>query len=173
MNFDLDFGAYSLWSLYVTIAFFVLAILGFIFKWGTRFRFVGITGFMGVLTVGLFGLSLGLFGRVVIPNATQYNLVYDTGANQAVITVPIDITPTQLEATLEQAAVNLFSYGRTAVDNDTKLTVRARVQAHQDGYTYPLYLGQIRRSLYLKEDENAEIKIYEDKFEQLNSFLNS
>lgn len=173
MDLSLDFGTYTLWSFYGTIAFLVLAILGFIFQWGFRFRFVGVTGFMAVLTVGLFALSLGLFNRVEIPNAVRYNLVYDTGTNQAVIAVNQDITEEQLEATLQQAALDLFSYGRTATDKDDKLTIRARVQIHQQDITYPLYLGQIRRSLVSREDDNFEILIFQDSLKQRQKLLNS
>lgn len=169
MDLPLDFKTYTIWSIYTTIGFFVLALLGFLFKWGFRFRLVGVTGFMGVLTVGLFALSLGLFNREEIPNALRFNLVYDTGGNQAVITVPVDITREQLESTLQQASIDLFSYGRTATNGDDKLTIRARAQFHQEGVTIPLYLGQIRRSLVKKDDNNPEITIFEQNFEKLKS----
>lgn len=172
MDLSLDFGTYTLWSVYGTIAFLVLAILGFIFQWGFRFRFVGVTGFMAVLTVGLFALSLGFFERVEIPNAVRYNLVYDTGTNQAVIAVKEDITDDELEATLQQAAIDLFSYGRTATDGDDKLTIRARVQIHKENITYPLYLGQIRRSLIAREDDNPEISIFQDSLKKRQSLIN-
>ena len=173
MEFSLDFGSYTIWSIYTTIAFLVLAIVGFLFKWGFRFRLVGATGFMAVLTIGLFGLSLGLFSRAEIPNAVKFNLVYDTGANQAVITIPATITPTELEATLQQAAIDLFSYGRTATNGDNQLTIRARTQIHQEKVTYPLYLGQIRRSLVQKDDNNATVTIFEDSFAKMKTLTNS
>ena len=169
MEFNLDFSTYSLWSLYGTIAFLILSILGFIFKWGFRFRFVGGTGFMGVLTVGLFALSLGLFSKVTVPNAVRYNLVYDTGANKAVIAVPLEVNKEQLSATLQQAAYDLFSYGRTAADNDSKLTIRARVQVHKEGFTYPIYLGQIRCSLISRDVENADISISKREYDRVRS----
>jgi hypothetical protein len=124
---------------------------------------------MGVLTIGLFALSLGLFNRVEIEGALRYNLVYDTGANQAVIAVPLDITPSQLEATLQQASFDLFSYGRTATGGDSKLTIRARTQVHQDGFTYPIYLGMIRRSLVQRDDSQEEITIFKDQLSRLQS----
>jgi hypothetical protein len=173
MELSLDFGHYTLWSIYTTIAFFVLAILGFIFKWGFRFRLVGATGFMGLLTVGLFALSLGLFSRAQIPNAVRFNLVYDTGTNQAVIAVPATITPSELEATLQQAAIDLFSYGRTSSNGDSKLTIRARTQIHDEKVTYPLYLGQIRRSLIQKDDNEATVTIFEDNFAKMDTLSNS
>ena len=169
MEFNLDFSNYTLWSFYGTIAFFLLTIVGFIFKWGVRFRFFGITSFMTVLTVGLFALSLGLFERVEIEGALRYKLVYDTGTNQAVISVPLEITPNELDATLQQASIDLFSYGRTATDEDSKLTIRARVQFHEDGFTYPIYLGQIRSSLVKRGDADAQITIFDDQFDRLNS----
>lgn len=119
MEFSLDFGQYSLWGLYITIGFLILTSLAFVFQWGFRFRLVGVTAFMAVLTGGLFALSLGLFQRVEIPNAAKYNLVYDNGATQAVIAVSTDITPSVLEATLRQAAMDLFSYGRMATKGRT------------------------------------------------------
>jgi hypothetical protein len=170
MELSLDFASYTWWSIYTTVAFFLLAIFGFIFQWGFRFRLIGATGFMGVLTVGLFALSFGLFSRADIPNAVRFNLVYDTGTNQAVIAVPLDITPSQLEATLQQASINLFSYGRTASNGDDKLTIRARAQLHQEGVTFPLYLGQIRRSLVQKDDLNSIITISEANLAKIDSF---
>ena len=169
MELNLDFSTYTLWSLYATIAFFILAILGFIFKWGFRFRFVGATGFMIVLTTGLFALSLGLSNRVEVEGALRFNLVYDTGGNRAVITVPAEITPSELDATLQQAAIDLFSYGRNASNGDTKLTIRARTQVHEDDFTYPIYLGQVRRSLFERADK-GEITIFNKEFARLNSF---
>jgi hypothetical protein len=106
---------------------------------------------------------------VEIEGALRYNRVYDTGANQVVITVPLDITPAQLDATLQQASIDLFSYGRTAADDDSKLTIRARVQVHQDGFTYPIYLGQIRSSLVQREDSHPEITIFQDQFARVKS----
>lgn len=67
------------WFSFVIIGFFFLIVFGFILNWGFRFRLVGIIGFMGVLIVGLFGLSLGLFNWVEILGVVLYILVYDNG----------------------------------------------------------------------------------------------
>lgn len=164
MESSLDFATYTQWSIYTTLGFFVLALLGFIFKWGFRFRFVGATGFMIVLTIGLFGLSLGLFSHTTIPGAIHYNLVYDNAANQAVIVVPQTITESELEATLAQAANDLFSSGRTGIGIDDKLTVRARVLLHPEiGTTTPIYIGQVQRILGNQDNTNLDIKIFTDK----------
>lgn len=163
-----DFLQYTQWSGIATLAFAALAILSFLFKWGIRFRLVGITGFMLVLTGGLFSLSIVPLSRTVIPGAVKYTLVYDNGSNQAVIALSPQISPEEVEATLIQAASNLYSFGRSGRQGDDQLTVRARTIIHPEpGLSIPLYLGEVKQSLANREDQNLAIKIYPEKFAQL------
>ncbi|NEP77755.1 MAG: DUF2518 family protein [Okeania sp. SIO3C4] len=157
------------WFGIATIGFFILTIIGFISKWGFRFRLVGVTGFMGVLTAGLFGLSLGLFTRVEIPGAVPYSLVYDNGGTQTVIAVSPNITESELTATIKQAAGDLFSPGRLGTGG--KLTIRIRTIIHPEaGVSEPLYLGEVKRSLSQREDENLDIKIFPEILAKLESY---
>lgn len=161
------FLAAAKWAGILTVACAVLAGLGFIFQWGIRFRLVGITGFMGVLTGGLFALGLVPFTRTVIPGAVRFSTVYDSGGTQAVIAVAPTITESELDATLRQAASNLFSPGRLG-RRDEKLTIRARTIVHPEpGVSQLLYLGQVRRSLLQREDDQMAVEIFPDKFAQL------
>lgn len=154
-----DFLTYTQWSGIATIAFAVLTLLSFVLKWGLRFRLVGVTGFMLVLTGGLFGLSLVPFTRTVIPGAVRYSTVYDSGAAQVVIAVPSTISASELDATLRQAASDLFSPGRLS-RGEAQLTIRARTVLHPEpGLSEPLYLGQIRRSLFNREDDQMTIEL--------------
>jgi hypothetical protein len=163
-----NFLQYTQWSGIATLAFAALAVLAFILKWGIRFRLVGTTGFMLVLTGGLFALSIVPLSRAVIPGAAKYTLVYDNGSTQAVITTSPKITPTQLEATLRQAASNLFSYGRSGTRENDKLTVRARIIIHPEaGVSVPVYLGEAKRSLVSHQNSPVTVEIYTDKFAQL------
>jgi hypothetical protein len=167
MSETFDFITIAQWAGIATIGFAVLAVLGFILQWGVRFRLVGVTGFMLVLTAGIFALSLGLYSVPVVPGAVRYSTVYDTGANQVVIAVPPQITETELEATLRQAANNLFSYGRLG-GRDEEMTIRARTVLHPEpGVAQPLYIGQVQRSLSHREDDQMSIEIYRDKLAQL------
>ncbi|MBD2297494.1 Ycf51 family protein [Nostoc sp. FACHB-190] len=164
-----DFLQYTQWSGIATLVFAALAILAFIFKWGIRFRLVGTTGFMLVLTGGLFALSLVPLSRTVIPGAEKYTLVYDNGSTQTVISINPKISPSALEATLRQAASNLYSYGRLGKQGDNYLIIRARTLVHPEpGVSVPLYLGQIKRNLASREDMNMSVEIYTDKFAQLS-----
>jgi hypothetical protein len=163
-----DFLQYSQWSGITTIALATLTILALLFKWGLRFRLVGATGFMLVLTAGLFSLSLVPLSRTVIPGAARYTLVYDNGSNQAVIATSPDITPTQLEATLRQAASNLYSYGRMGAGGNNSLTIRARTVLHPEpGISTPVYLGKVERTLVTREDPQMLVEVFLDKFPQI------
>ncbi|MEL7035738.1 MAG: Ycf51 family protein [Cyanobacteria bacterium J06592_8] len=158
---------YSKWIGIFTLFCGVLTLLGFIFNWGIRFRLVGITAFMGVLTSGVFGLGLGLFNRVEIPDAVRYSRVYDDGDRQIVIAVASDITPTQLEATLQQAAADLFSPGRTGRP-DEPLTIRARTLIHpQPGISEPIYIGQVQRSNVQRDQQNLKIDLDREQLQHL------
>lgn len=155
------------WVGILTLACGAIAALGFVFKWGIRFRLVGAAGFMAVLTVGLFGLGLVPFVRTSVPGAVPYTTIYDAGANEVVIAVRNPITEAALTATLQQAAGNLFSPGRLNRD-DGQLLIRARTMLHPEpGISQPLYLGQVRRSLSGRDDENMEITLFRENLAKL------
>lgn len=167
MHLTTDFIPAAQWAGILTLVCGALTMLGFILKWGIRFRLVGATGFMGVLTGGLFALSLGLFSRSVIPGSVRYTVIYDNGATLAAIALPNQITSSQLEATLRQAAADLFSYGRAGTTGN-QLIVRARTITHpKPGVSQPLYLGEVKRSLGSRKEENLEINIFSENLAQL------
>ncbi len=169
MGLPTDISIYVQWSGYLTIACLVLTIIGFILKWGVRFRLVGITSFMTVVTGSLFALGLGLFTRTEIPGAVRYALVYDNGANQAVISVPFEeLTASQVDATLRQAADDLFSFGRADREKNELLTIRLRTLSHPEiGVSIPLYLGEVKRSLRIRDDEQMQVKVFSKNLAKL------
>ena len=154
-----EFLKYCQWSAIATLVFAVLTVLALVLKWGFKFRLVGATGFMGVLTVGLFGLSLVPIVHTSIPGALHYSLIYDNGSDRATIAVATPISETGLEATLRQAAADLYSYGRSG-SIDRQLKIRARTTIHpQPGISQPLVLGEVTRSLGGGEDSELQIAI--------------
>ncbi len=158
---------YTRWSGYFTLFCATLAVLAWVLKWGFRFRLVGATGFMIVLTAGFFALSLGLNQRAEIPGAGRYSRVFDTGSTNVVIAVTPDINETQLDATLRQAAARLFSPGRLSRgEPDLVISARAIVDV-KPGLSQPVYLGPVKRSLTSRNDEAMTIEIYRDKLAQL------
>ena len=162
------FLQYAQWSGIVTVVFAIFTLLTFILKLHLRFRLVGTTGFMLVLTAGLFALSLTPLTHTVIPGAVKYSLIYDNGSTQTVISIPNHITPSELDATLRQAAINLYSVGRSSLSGEPKLTIRARTIVHPNpGLSIPLYLGQIKQSLTSRDGNDTSVEIYKDKFDKL------
>lgn len=165
-----QFLTYAQWAGIATLVMAGLTGLSFVFGWGLRFRLVGVTGFMGVLTGGLFALSLVPFTHTAIPGAARYARVYDTGAAQVVITVPATIPPDQLEATLQQAAGDLFSPGRMG-RGQSQLTIHARTIIHPEpGVSEPLVLGEVRRSLTQRDDPAMQITLRPESLDRLAQF---
>ncbi len=114
---------------------------------------------MGVLTVGLFGLSLVPIVHTSIPGAVRYSVIYDNGSDRATIAVATPIDETTLDATLRQAAADLYSYGRSGAV-DRQLKIRARTVVHPRlGVSEPLVLGEVSRSLGGGEDGELKIEI--------------
>ncbi|MEL6160146.1 MAG: Ycf51 family protein [Cyanobacteria bacterium J06627_32] len=126
-----------------TLVFAGLTALAFVLRWGIRFRLVGATGFMGVLTAGLFGLSFQPLTQTVIEGAVPYTTVFDSGAFQVVISVPNSITADELEATLQQAASNLLKPSRIGGAGQQTPRIRARAIVHKPGVSELLYVGSV------------------------------
>lgn len=131
------------WMGFATLALAALTALAFLIKWGIRFRLVGISSFCGVLTVGLLGLSFQPLVPTTITGSVPYTTVFDSGAAQLVIAVPANITDDQLNATLQQAAMNSFNPSRLG-GGDNGAMIRARTIVHRDpGISDLMYVGQV------------------------------
>lgn len=155
------------WCAILMLASGIFTGLAYVFKWGIRFRFVGVTSLLGVLTGSLLALSFFPLSKAVIPGADKYNLVYDVAGPEVVISVSPMITPTALEATLLQASENLFSPGRIGRGTND-MTIKARTILHQkSGMSQLIPLGQIQRSLTVRYDPNAKITLNQDNLAAL------
>ena len=170
MQLPTDLYSTGVWSGYTAIGCLVLTIVAFIAGWGFRFRLVGVTSFMMVLTAGIFSLYLGLFTHVDIPGSARYALIYDNGANKAVVAVSPEIAADAIEPTLRQAAADLNSYGRTGTNGNDVFTISLRTVIHpNENVSEPLFLGQVTRSLAVRDDNNIEIELFEDNIAKLPS----
>ncbi|MEM9568663.1 MAG: Ycf51 family protein [Cyanobacteria bacterium P01_E01_bin.34] len=166
-------------SLFATAARYCLilaGVLGFMtivlwvreIRW--RFAFFGYTAFTLLLAAGLTALSLAPIVRTTIPGAVPFSTVFDDNSTKAAISVPTTITPEQLEPTLRQAAANLYSYGRYSPETRT-LTIRARTIVHPEpGISLPIYVGQVQRSMELRDDPDMTIEIDSSAFSQLRKY---
>ena len=151
-----------------TVVSLLVTVLAFVVGWGFRFRLVGVTSFMGVLAAGFFALGLGLFPHAEIPGAERYALVYDNGANQAVVAVSPEIEKSAIEPTLIQAASDLYSYGRTGRGGNDRFTIKLRTVLHPEpGVSQPLFLGTAERSITRRSSNDIEIEIFDQNLAQL------
>ena len=167
MTLPTNLFTYAQWSAIATVVCLIAAIIAFVLGWSFRFRLVGVTSFMTVLTLGIVALGLGLFPHTEVPGATRYALVYDNGANQAVIAVSPEVEKSAIEPTLRQAAADLYSYGRTGNNGNNQFTVKLRTVLHpQPGVSQPLYLGEAKRSL-IDRNEDLQIEVFAKNVAQL------
>lgn len=141
-----DFLRACQWAGIATLGLALITAMGFVLQWGLRFRLVGVTGFMLVMTGGLFGLSVVPFTRTIVPGSVHYSLIFDDGATRAVIAVPASITAPELDATLRQAGGDVLrNYGRLNRVGELP-TLRARAILHPEpGVSQLVYLGKIQR----------------------------
>jgi hypothetical protein len=159
---------YAQWSGIATVACLLLAIISFVVGWNFRFRLVGVTSFMAVLTLGILALGLGLFTHTTVPGAAHYSLVYDNGANQAVVVVAPDIEVAAIKPTLRQASADLYSYGRTGTNGNSNFVVKLRTILHpQPDKSLPLFLGEAKRPLFERSEDKIEIEIYKQNLAKL------
>jgi Protein of function (DUF2518) len=161
---------YAKYSGIATVLLAGMTVLGLILAWGFKFRLVGITGFMTVLTVGLFGLSLGLAPRIAYPGAVRYSVIYDNGNSQAVVAVANSrkLTHGAIEATLQQAAQDLYSFGRVG-ETDGSMHIRLRSINHpQPGVSEPIYLGEATRNLTSRDGAQLQIVVNDQNLAKLS-----
>lgn len=157
------------WLTVTTVFLGAATTIAFIAGWDWRFRGVGVTSFMGVLAGSFFGLGVSLYPRIVVEGAERFSVVYDGGGAEIVVAVPAKtISENAVAATLKQAAYDSYSPGRFGENTASKMTVRLRTLIHQDGGASELLLlGQAKRSMSIREDENMEIEVFPENLARL------
>nr|ASQ39865.1 hypothetical protein Ycf51 [Glaucocystis sp. BBH] len=157
-------------SLFLNIVFIftsissILTILSFFKNWSSRFQFIGVTLFSMLLSVAFFFLTIIPLKHGTLSNITKYNVVYDNGSTQIIITVPVTTTQIELQQTLKQAANDLWSPGR--LTNQQKwLSIKARTfPTNKNKNLNPIYLGEIRSYPFHQNKQNRLIFINSSNF---------
>ncbi len=90
----------------------VLTIAGFLWRWGIRFRLVGITSFTALLALSCLAFAISYNPRVSVPGAVQVPVVFDNGTDLVVAAAPADLSSEAAAPTVEQVARNLRGGGR-------------------------------------------------------------
>ena len=130
------------WLGWTGLGLSLLTVVAFLTRWGLRFRLVGISSFTFLLAVSCWAFGISYTPPVVVEGAIRAPVVFDNGTDLVVATVPADLEPAAVSATLEQLAGNLRSAGRGSG------TVKVRLRAFEsagEGISRPLILGETIR----------------------------
>jgi len=122
----------------------VATVAGFVARWGTRFRLVGITSFTALLALSCLAFAVSYRPRVVVPGAVQVPLVFDNGNGLVVAAAPADLSADAIAPTIEQVASNLRGGGSGGEDGRILVRLR-RVEPLEDGLSRPVVLAEARR----------------------------
>ena len=130
------------WLGWAGLGLSLLTVVAFLTRWGLRFRLVGISSFTFLLAVSCWAFGISYTPPVVVEGAIRAPVVFDNGTDLVVATVPADLEPAAVSATLDQLAGNLRSAGRGCG------TVKVRLRAFEsagEGISRPLILGETIR----------------------------
>jgi len=138
------------------------AAFGYLTKQTWRFKAVGYTGFLLVLTAGLLALSLAPITRPKVEGAKSFEVVFDRGRGRIVIAVSPQIQPEELALTLKQARIRRFSSAKGTFEVIARTLVSVA-----PGTSQLIVLGNLRASATAED----EIKIDPEGFIQLKAAL--
>jgi hypothetical protein len=124
----------------------LLTVIGFLARWGIRFRLVGVTSFTTLLSLSCLAFAVSYTPRVVVPGAVPVPVVFDNGADLVVAAAPADLPAAAVAPTLEQVARNLRGSGRSTVDGVVHVRLR-RLEPAGAGLSRPVVLGEVARNL--------------------------
>lgn len=124
----------------------VLMVVGFLARWGIRFRLVGITSFTTLLAISCAAFAISYSPRLTIEGAVSVPVVFDNGADLVVAAAPADLPPEAVVPTVRQVASNLRGNGRNTPAGSVTVRLR-RVEPVGDGVSRPVVLAEAQRNL--------------------------
>jgi hypothetical protein len=134
------------WLALAALALLLLTVLGFVSRWGIRFRLVGVTSFTALLAISCAAFAVSYTPRVSVPGAVVVPVVFDNGADLVVAAAPIDLPAGAEAATAEQVARNLRPTGRSPADGLVRVRLR-RLEPAGEGVSRPVVLAEARLDL--------------------------
>jgi len=124
----------------------VATVAGFVLRWGTRFRLVGVTSFTGLLAISCLAFSISYTPGVTISGAVVAPVVFDGGGDLLIAAAPRDLDPKAIEPTVIQVASNLHGGGRSSADGRVRVRLRS-IETNADGTARPVVLAEAVRDL--------------------------
>ncbi len=124
----------------------LLTIIGFVARWGIRFRLVGVTSFTVLLSISCLAFAISYSPRVSVPGAVQVPVVFDNGSDLVIAAAPEALEAAAIVPSLEQVALNLRRSGRASADGQVTVRLR-RIEAVEAGLGRPVVLAETTRDL--------------------------
>ncbi|MFM7085819.1 MAG: DUF2518 family protein [Cyanobium sp.] len=124
----------------------LLTTAGFLWRWGIRFRLVGVTSFTALLALSCLAFAISYTPRVTIPGAVVAPVVYDSGGDLVIAAAAADLPPEAYGPTVLQVATNLRGSGRTSPDGRVRVRLR-RIEPASGGAGRPVVLAEAIRDL--------------------------
>ena len=138
------------WLAWTGLGLAGLTVVGFIARWGIRFRLVGVSSFTFLLAISSWAFGVSYTPPVVIEGAVRVPIVFDNGSDLVIAQIPIDIDPASITPTLEQIAGNLRGSGR----GSRTVVVRLRgIESIGQGVGRPVILGETVRDFQAASGE--------------------
>jgi hypothetical protein len=131
----------SKWLGLAALALLVLTVIGFVVRWGIRFRLVGVTSFTALLAISCAAFAVSYSPRVTVPGAMTVPVVFDNGTDLVVAAAPLDLPPEAEAPTAEQVARNLRPTGRAPADGVVHVRLR-RLEDAGEGKSRPVVLAE-------------------------------
>jgi len=122
----------------------LLTIIGFVARWGIRFRLVGVTSFTVLLSISCLAFAISYSPRVSVPGAVQVPVVFDNGSNLVIAAAPDGLEAASIAPTLEEVALNLRRSGRTSANGHVTVRLR-RIEPVEAGLGRPVVLAETSR----------------------------
>ena len=130
------------WLAWTGLGLAGLTVVGFIARWGIRFRLEGVSSFAFLLASSSWAFGVSYTPPVVIEGAVRAPIVFDNGSDLVVAQIPIDIDPSSIAPTLKQIAGNLRGSGRS---NPTVVVRLRGLESVGEGIARPVVLGETVR----------------------------
>ena len=121
-------------------------VVGYLSRWGIRFRLVGVTSFTALLAISCLAFAVSYTPRVQLDGAVSVPIVYDNGSDLVVAAAPADLAEAAAAPTVQQVAANLRGGGRSSADGLVHVRLR-RVEAVGPGISQPVVMAEATRSL--------------------------
>ncbi|WP_218080838.1 DUF2518 family protein [Anthocerotibacter panamensis] len=155
-----------------TVISALIAVFGYLTKQPWRFKVVGYTGFLLVLTGGLYALGLTPLTRAKVEGAKPYQVVFDRGRSRFVISVQPNIQPDELTVTLRQARERYISSSRRIGGSSDQFEIVARTLVSvEPGTTEIIELGRLRLPVTAPASAPGEVTLDQAGFNRLTCVL--